>query len=42
MNAPRKPKTGGRKKGTPNKLTKAVKDIIASAADELGGQERLV
>ncbi len=34
-------KTGGRKKGTPNKTTRAVKDAIAFAADELGGAERL-
>lgn len=27
----------GRAKGMPNKLTKAVKDIIAGAAEELGG-----
>lgn len=38
--AGRKPgsqKTGGRQKGTPNKLTKAVKDVIAGAAEALGG-----
>lgn len=28
---------GGSRKGVPNKLTKAVKDIIAGAAEELGG-----
>lgn len=39
---PGSPKTGGRQKGTPNKVTRAVKDIIAGAADALGGQERLV
>ena len=35
-------KTGGRKKGTPNKTTKAAKDAIAAAAVELGGVARLV
>jgi hypothetical protein len=33
---------GGRQKGTPNKTTKAAKDAIAAAADELGGVARLV
>jgi hypothetical protein len=28
--------------GSPNKVTKAAKDIIADAADRLGGVERLV
>jgi hypothetical protein len=32
----------GRPKGSPNKVTKAAKDIIADAADRLGGVERLV
>lgn len=43
--AGRKPgsqKTGGRTKGTPNKLTRMVRDVIAGAAEELGGQKRLV
>ena len=35
-------KTGGRKKGTPNKLTATVKNAIAAAADDLGGKDRLV
>lgn len=35
-------KTGGRKKGTPNKVTQAAKDAIAQAAADLGGSERLV
>jgi len=34
-------KTGGRVKGTPNKLTGIARDAIATAADELGGAERL-
>lgn len=32
----------GRPKGAENKMTRAVKDVIASAAEELGGQSRLV
>lgn len=35
-------KTGGRKKGTPNKVTAQAKDAIAYAGDALGGGERLV
>lgn len=35
-------KTGGRQKGSLNKTTKAVKDVIAEAADTLGGVDRLV
>lgn len=35
-------KTGGRQKGTPNKLTVLAKDAIAAAADKLGGTDRLV
>lgn len=41
-NRPKKPKTGGRQKGTPNKSTQAAKDAIAQAAAELGGAARLV
>ena len=35
-------KTGGRQKGTPNKLTAAVRSVISQAAEELGGVDRLV
>lgn len=35
-------KTGGRKKGTQNKITLIAKDAIAMAAQELGGTERMV
>lgn len=35
-------KTGGRKKGSRNKVTLAAKEAIARAADELGGVDRLV
>lgn len=32
----------GRPKGSPNKVTAAAKDAIASAAEELGGYQRIV
>ena len=32
----------GRPKGVPNKLTTAVKDAIAEAAEGLGGTQRLI
>lgn len=32
----------GRPKGVPNKMTMAVKDAIAQAAEQLGGVNRLV
>lgn len=35
-------KTGGRQKGTPNKVTTQAKEAIAAAADALGGTDRLV
>jgi hypothetical protein len=35
-------KTGGRVKGTPNKLTQTAKDAISLAAERLGGADRLV
>jgi hypothetical protein len=35
-------KTGGRKKGSRNKTTVAVKEAIEAAAAKLGGTERLV
>jgi hypothetical protein len=34
-------KTGGREKGTPNKLTKSAKEAFQLAFDQLGGWERL-
>ncbi len=34
-------KTGGRQKGTPNKVTKALKEMILGALDDAGGQEYL-
>jgi hypothetical protein len=39
---PGTPKTGGRLKGTPNKVTALAKDAIAAAAERLGGIDRLV
>lgn len=35
------PKTGGRVKGTPNKNTTAVKDMVVQALSESGGVEYL-
>lgn len=32
----------GRPKGSQNKITRAVKDVISSVADSLGGELRLV
>lgn len=34
-------KTGGRVKGTPNKTTKALKEMILGALDDAGGQAYL-
>lgn len=34
-------KTGGRQKGTPNKQTAAIKDMIVQALDNAGGAEYL-
>lgn len=34
-------KTGGRKKGTPNRVTGALKDMVLAALDEAGGVEYL-
>jgi hypothetical protein len=36
------PKTGGRKPGTPNKTTVAVKEAFRKAFDDLGGTAALV
>ena len=33
---------GGRKKGTPNKLTASVKELLLGALDDVGGREYLV
>lgn len=35
------PKTGGRVAGTPNKVTKELKDMILGALDDVGGQTYL-
>ncbi len=32
---------GGRAKGTPNKMTKVLKDVILGALDDVGGQKYL-
>lgn len=39
---PGTPKTGGRVKGTPNKVTGQLKDMILGALDEAGGLDYLV
>lgn len=39
---PGTPKTGGRKKGTPNRLTASVKEAILKAFDDVGGPAYLV
>jgi hypothetical protein len=36
------PKTGGRKPGTPNKTTVAVKEAFRQAFEDLGGTQALV
>lgn len=38
----KRPKTGGRTKGTPNKFTGEVKDMILTALQQAGGVEYLV
>jgi hypothetical protein len=39
---PKPPAAGkGRQKGVPNKITKALKDMILGALDDAGGQEYL-
>jgi hypothetical protein len=35
-------KTGGRAKGTPNKTTKALKEMILGALDQAGGEAYLL
>lgn len=39
---PGTPKTGGRQKGTPNRLTSDVKAMILEALDKAGGVSYLV
>lgn len=41
-NRPKRAKTGGRQKGTPNKTTQAAKDAIALVAEGLGGSDRML
>lgn len=36
------PKTGGRKKGTPNKTTALLKEVILKAAEDAGGKDGLI
>lgn len=37
----KKPKTGGRKKGTPNKVTSDVRAMVVGALEGVGGQQYL-
>lgn len=39
--APKGTRFGGRAKGTPNKITKELKDMILGALNDAGGQEYL-
>ena len=39
--AAKRVKTGGRKKGTPNKVTGSVREMLLGALDDMGGQEWL-
>lgn len=39
---PGRKKTGGRKKGTPNKATTEVKKALSEAFDQMGGVQHLV
>ena len=36
------PKSGGRKRGTPNKLGNGLREMILAALDKVGGQDYLV
>jgi len=40
--ATKRVKTGGRKKGVPNKINATVREMILNALDEVGGQQWLV
>lgn len=35
-------KTGGRQKGTPNKVTRAVRELVVEALDDVGGKDWLI
>ncbi|MEJ7932569.1 hypothetical protein WG922_21545 [Ramlibacter sp. AN1015] len=41
VDKPRRVKTGGRKPGTPNKLSATVKDNVLSVFEQLGGVEHM-
>ena len=41
MAGPGAPKTGGREKGTSNRVTKQLKELILAALDGVGGQAYL-
>ena len=37
-----RPKSGGRRRGTPNRLTTDLREMVLAALDKAGGQEYLV
>lgn len=41
MNVAKKPKTGGRQKGVPNKMTTQLREMILGALNDVGGQKYL-
>lgn len=41
-NRPKRQKTGGRQKGTPNKVSGALRDAILSAAKNAGGEDGMI
>ena len=42
MAGPGAPKTGGRESGTPNRLTREVKEMVLAALDRAGGTDYLL
>ena len=42
MTKAKRQKVGGRAKGTPNKVTKAVKEALIESFDEVGGKDYLI
>jgi hypothetical protein len=42
MVKPKRQKTGGRQKGTPNKVTGELRELVLGALSELGGMDYLV
>ena len=42
MAGPGAPKTGGREAGTPNKITREVREMVIAALDRAGGEDYLL